>query len=245
VGPTDVAQYLLTTCATVEDVRAAMKKVRVVPVVEEALGFPPPVHFIIAERSGKRVVIEFKQGETKIFDAPLGVMTNAPAYDWHITNLRNYVNLSQVALPDKRIEDMEFAPLGAGSGMIGLPGDFTPPSRFIRAVAFTASARRTADGPETVYEMFRILDNFNLPLGGAEGSDHGKTASAMRSSTIWTVVYDTKNMVMYYHTQHNRRVRRVNAGAIDLDCLKGVIRTTPLDLRKQQDFEDVTVSRVR
>lgn len=245
MGPTDVAQYLLTTCATVEDVRAAMKKVRVVPVVEEALGFPPPVHFIIAEPSGKRVVIEFKQGETKIFDAPLGVMTNAPAYDWHITNLRNYVNLSQVALPDKRIEDMEFAPLGAGSGMIGLPGDFTPPSRFIRAVAFTASARRTADGPETMYEMFRILDNFNLPLGGAEGSDHGKTASAMRSSTIWTVVYDTKNMVMYYHTQHNRRVRRVNAGAIDLDGLKGVIRTTPLDLRKQQDFEDVTVSRVR
>lgn len=245
MGPTDVAQYLLTTCATIEDVRAAMSKVRVVAVVEEALGFPPPVHFIITERSGKKIVIEFQKGETRIFDAPLGVMTNAPTYDWHITNLRNYVNLSPVALPDKKIEELEFAPLGAGSGMIGLPGDFTPPSRFIRAVAFTASARKTADGPETMYEMFRILDNFNLPLGGAEGSGEGKPGSLMRSSTIWTVVYDTKNMLMYYHTQHNRRVRKVDAGAIDFNTLTGAIITRPLDMKKAQDFEDVIVPKGR
>jgi choloylglycine hydrolase len=245
MGPTDVAQYLLTTCATVEDVRAAMKRVRVVPVVEPVLGFPAPVHFIIADASGKEIVIEFEKGETKIFDAPLGVMTNAPSYDWHITNLRNYVNLSAVALPDKKIEDLRFAPLGAGSGMIGLPGDFTPPSRFIRAVAFTATARRTADGPETMYEMFRIFDNFNLPLGAAEGSDQQKGPSLMRSSTIWTVVYDTKNKLMYYHTQHNRRVRKVDAGAIDFATLKGRILTRPLDTKKVQDFEEVNPVRGR
>lgn len=239
MGPTDVAQYLLTTCATVEDVREAMKKVRVVAVVEEALGFPPPVHFLVAEPSGKKIVIEFRKGEARIFDAPLGVMTNAPNYDWHITNLRNYVNLSPVALPDKKIEDMKFTPLGAGSGMIGLPGDFTPPSRFIRAVAFTTTARRTGDGPETMYEMFRIFDNFNIPLGAAEGSDQGKPGSLMRSSTIWTVIYDTKNKVMYYHTQHNRRVRRVDASAIDFGSLKGRVVTRPLDMTKAQDFESV------
>jgi len=206
-------------------------------VVEPALGFPPPVHFIISDPSGKNIVIEFQQGETRVFDAPLGVMTNAPTYDWHIMNLRNYINLSPVALPEKKIEDLNFAPLGAGSGMIGLPGDFTPPSRFIRAVAFTVTARKTADGPETMYEMFRIFDNFNIPLGSAEGSEHGKGASLMRSSTIWTVVYDTKNRVMYYHTQHNRRVRKVNAGDIRFDTLKGGIITRPLDIRKAEDFE--------
>jgi choloylglycine hydrolase len=163
-------------------------------------------------------------------------MTNAPTYDWHITNLRNYINLSPVALPGGKIDDLAFRPLGAGSGMIGLPGDFTPPSRGVRAGAFTASARKTADGPETVYEIFRILDNFNVPLGAAEGSEHGKETSLMRSSTIWTVAYDTRNRMMYYHTQHNRRVRKVNAGAIDFGSLKGIV-TRPLDLEKVQDFE--------
>lgn len=132
---------------------------------------------------------------------------------------------------------MKFTPLGAGSGMIGLPGDFTPPSRFIRAVAFTATARKTADGPETMYEMFRILDNFNVPLGAAEGSEREKDTSLMRSSTIWTVVYDIRNKVMYYHTQHNRRVRKVDFGSINFGTLKGKIVTRPLDINKMQDFE--------
>ena len=239
MGPTDVAQYLLSTCATVDDVQAALKKVCVVPVVEPVLGFPAPIHFIVVDPSGKQIVIEFLKGEIKIFDAPLGVMTNAPTYDWHITNLRNYINLSPVALPDKKIDNLQFKPLGAGSGMIGLPGDFTPPSRFIRAVAFTATVRKIPDGPETMYEMFRILDNFNVPLGAAEGSEHEKDTSLMRSSTIWTVAYDTKNKVMYYHTQHNRRVRKVDVGTIDFGTLKGGVITRPLDKKKVQDFEEV------
>jgi len=239
MGPTDVAQFLLTTCDSVSSVRAAMERIRVVSVVEPALGFPPPIHFILADPSGDQIVVEFIQGQPRILDAPLGVMTNAPTYDWHIINLRNYINLSPVALPDKKLGELDFKPLGAGSGMLGLPGDFTPPSRFVRAVAFTATARKTPDGPETMYEMFRILDNFNVPLGAAEGSDHGKDTALMRSSTIWTVVYDTKNMVLYYHTQHNRRVRKVDIGEVEFGRLKGGILAIPLDKTKAQDMEEV------
>ena len=129
-----------------------------------------PVHYLVTDASGKAIVIEFLKGELKVFDAPLGVLTNAPSYDWHETNMRNYVNLSPVALPDKKIENLDFKPLGGGSGMIGLPGDFTPPSRFVRAVAFTQTARPTKTGGESMYELFRILDNFNVPLGAAEGT---------------------------------------------------------------------------
>lgn len=239
MGPTDIAQYLLSTCATVDEVRAALKKVRVVPVVEPSLGIPAPIHLIVVDPSGGRIVIEFLRGETTVYDAPLGVMTNAPTYDWHITNLRNYINLSPVALPGKEIDELEFKPLGAGSGMIGLPGDFTPPSRFIRAVAFTATARKTPDGPETMYEIFRILDNFNVPLGAAEGTEHQDDVSKMRSSTIWTSVYDTRNKVVYYHTQHNRRVRKVDVGQIDFQTLADVVSVRPLDRIKTQDFEEI------
>lgn len=237
MSPSDVGQYLLTTCATAEEARAAMAGVRVVPVVEPSLGFAPPVHFMVADPSGKAIVIEFLKGEMRIFDAPLGVLTNAPSYDWHETNLRNYVNLSPVAIPDKKLADLDFRPLGVGSGMIGLPGDFTPPSRFVRAVAFAKSTRTLVDGEDAIYELFRILDNFNVPLEPSEGSGEGKSRG-MLSSTLWTSGYDTKNKVMYYHTQHNRRVRRVDLGKIDFAKPAGLSRL-PLDRAKAQDFEEV------
>jgi choloylglycine hydrolase len=238
LGPTDVGQYLLTNYATIDEVRAALTKVRVVPVVEPAIGFAAPVHFIVTEPSGKAIVIEYHKGQMTIFDAPLGVITNAPTYDWHETNLRNYINLSPVALPGKNIGDLNFKPLGGGSGMIGLPGDFTPPSRFVRATAFSKTARPTATGDETIYEIFRILDNFNVPLGASEGTGDDKT-QGMRSSTIWTSASDTRNHVFYYHTQHNRRVRMVDLKMIDFGSF-GDIKRLPLDKVKAQDIEDVT-----
>ncbi len=234
----DVAQYLLTTCQNTAEVRKAIMEVDVIGLVEPKLGLAPPIHLFVIDQAGNGVVIEFVKGEVQIFDAPLGCITNAPTYDWHITNLRNYLNLSQVALPAKKLMDMDFAPLGGGSGMIGLPGDYTPPSRFVRAVAFTQTARPTDSGSETMYELFRILDNFNLPLGSAEGE--GKASlHDMRSSTIWTTGYDTKNLIMQYHTMHNRRVRQVDLKAIDFSKPTKLV-TTPLDHKKEQDIEDVT-----
>ena len=234
----DICQYLLTTCATVEEARKAVAAVRVVGVVEPAIGIAPPIHLIVTEPSGKAIVIEFAKGEVQIYDAPLGVITNAPTYDWHLTNLRNYINLSPVALPSKKIEDLNFAPLGGGTGMIGLPGDFTPPSRFVRAVAFAKTARPTPTGEETMYEVFRILDNFNVPLGAAEGEGESKI-KGLRSSTLWTTGYDTRNLVMQYHTMHNRRVRQIDLKKIDFATLKDTVRL-PLDQDKSQDILDIT-----
>lgn len=242
MGPTDFGNYVLTQFATVEEVREGMKKVRIVPVPEPVLGgVPAPIHLMVADRTGKAVVVEYLNGELRVFDNPLRVLTNAPGFDWHMINLRNYVNLSAVALPAKRIEDLDFRPIGAGSGLLGIPGDYTPPSRFVRAVAYTQTARKTADGPETVYEVFRIMDNFNLPLGSAEGPGaHPELLKGMRSSTIWTSAADTKNLVYYYHTQHNRRVRMIDLKKIDFSPGRSGIRRFPLDRQKSQDIQDMT-----
>jgi choloylglycine hydrolase len=239
INSLDLCQYLLTTCASLDDVRGALAKVQVVSLVEPAIGIAPPIHFIATEPGGKAIVVEFTAGVTKIHDAPLGVITNSPNYDWHTTNLRNYINLSPVAIPTKKLENLDFAPLGGGSGMIGLPGDFTPPSRFIRAVAFSKSARATATGAEAMYELFRILDNFNIPLGAAEGEESKTKIEGMRSATLWTTAYDTKNLVMHFHTQHNRRVRQVDLKIINFDQ-PGGLRRLPLDPTKGQDILDVT-----
>lgn len=234
----DLLGFVLSQFATIDEVKAGLADIQVVPVVEEAIGIPVQAHWMLTEPSGKSVVIEYDNGEIVFFDNPLGVITNAPRFDWHMTNLRNYLNLSLVALPSKTLEEMDFAPLGAGSGMTGLPGDHTPPSRFVRAVAWSQSARPTDTSGETIYELFRILDNFNLPLGAAEGSDVAGNLEGMRSSTIWTSAWDQADRVLYFHTQHNRRVRKV---ALDqVDFTGDAITRIPLDPEKFQDVLDLT-----
>lgn len=238
IGATDVVAYLLTQFSTIDEVKAGMGNIRVAGVTEALVGVADPAHWMVTEPSGRSIVIEYAGGEARFFDNPLGVITNAPTYDWHMTNLRNYLNLSAVALPTRAIAEMNFAPLGAGSGMIGLPGDNTPPSRFVRAVAWTQTARPTPDSGETVYEALRILDNFNLPLGAAEGSDVGDDTGGMRSSTIWTTVWDLDEEVLYFHTQHNRRLRKVSLDGVNFSGDE--IRRIPLDREKTQDVEDLT-----
>ena len=106
-----------------------------------------------------------------------------------MTNLNNYVNLSALGLPEVEASGVTFAPLGAGSGMIGLPGDFTPPSRFVRAVAFSQTARETEGGFDTIREAFRILDNFNIPADAAEGAqDDVQSDDLLYSATQVTTV---------------------------------------------------------
>jgi len=230
MGSAEFANYVLTEFATIDEVRDGLKKIRVVPIPEPALGnIPAPLHLTVIDQSGKAIVVQYLKGELKIFDNPLRVLTNSPSFDWHMTNLRNYINLSAVALPTKKIEDLDFAPIGAGTGFLGIPGDYTPPSRFVRAVAYSQTARKTPDGDETVYEVFRIMDNFNLPRGSAEGPDaNPERLKGMRSSTIWTTAADTKNLKYYYHTQHNRKVRMVDLKKIDFFENQGGDQTYPL-----------------
>ncbi len=211
-----LASYVLSQYETVGEAQAGLEAVNVVGVVDETLGFPFPFHMLVADRFGGRIVVEYIDGELTIFDAPLGVITNSPNYDWHMTNLNNYVNLSAISLPSVEASGVSFAPLGAGSGMIGLPGDFTPPSRFVRAVAFSQTARETQGGYDTVREAFRILDNFNIPADAAEGADDDvQSEDLLYSATQITMASDSKELVYYYHTMFDRTVHMVDMKQID------------------------------
>ncbi len=215
-----LAGYVLSLFETVEEVRAGLADIRVVAVDDPKLGFPFPLHMLVADRFGGRIVVEYIDGELVIFDAPLGAITNSPTYDWHLTNLNNYLNLSAISVPQREVGGVGFAPLGAGSGMIGLPGDFTPPSRFVRAVAFSQSARQTAGGYDTIREAFRILDNLNVPTDAAEGADDDLDEDAeLYSATQITTATDSEDLTFYYHTQFDRTVQMVDLKRIDFAAL--------------------------
>ena len=94
MGPSDLASFLLTQFATVDEVRGGLEDVRVVPIPEPALGgITPPLHWMVVDQSGKTIVIEYLKGQLHVYDNPLRALTNSPSFDWHMTNLRNYINL--------------------------------------------------------------------------------------------------------------------------------------------------------
>ena len=88
------AMWILGNFSSVADVRSAYDRVVLAPTVLPQLGMAPPVHFRVTDKTGASVVIEPIAGKLVIYDDPLGVITNSPTFDWHMTNLRNYVGLS-------------------------------------------------------------------------------------------------------------------------------------------------------
>ncbi|MGC1177972.1 MAG: linear amide C-N hydrolase [Methyloceanibacter sp.] len=137
IAPWELGSWLLDNFASVDEVKANIGNIVVPGVVLEAWGFAPPVHAVVHDASGKSIVIEYVDGKLNVYDNPLGALTNSPPFDWHMTNLRNYVNFSMTNIPPVKLGSVTLEPFGQGSGMLGLPGDFTPPSRFVRAVAFS------------------------------------------------------------------------------------------------------------
>lgn len=158
-----------------------------------------------------------------------------------MTNLNNYVNLSALGLPEVEAGGVKFAALGAGSGMIGLPGDFTPPSRFVRAVAFSQTARKTDGGYDTVREAFRILDNFNIPADAAEGAQDGvQSDDLLYSATQVTTASDSENLTYYYHTMYDRTVHKVDLKQIDFNGMGGEMTVFPTSGDRKPAIVDMT-----
>lgn len=216
----DFMQWMLSSFETVEEVRKHLATVTVVNVDDPRFGGAQlPFHWKVADPGGASIVIEIVDGgQVRVYDAFLGVITNSPTYDWHLTNLRNFIRLTPKANEPLTIGNLQLGPLGAGSGMIGLPGDFTPPSRFVRAAALTASVRPLATAADAVFESFRILDSFNIPLGAVAPRD--QVAKDIESATQITSASDLTNRRYYFHTMRNRQVRMIDLNRIDFARVK-------------------------
>jgi choloylglycine hydrolase len=216
----DFMQWMLSSFETVEEVRKHLGNVLVVDVKDHRFGGAPlPFHWKIADATGASIVVEIVNGgEIKVYDTFHGVVANSPTYDWHLTNLRNYLNLSTQPAVPLNIDGKSVSPFGSGSGLVGLPGDFTPPSRFVRASLFTASARPLPTTADAVFEAFRILDNFNIPVGVT--AKPNKISHEIESATQITTAADLKNRHYYFHTMDNREVRMIALSKIDFSTVE-------------------------
>lgn len=178
-------------------------------------GFVPPLHYIIVDQQGNKAVIEYVKGKLNVYDTPIGTITNSPTYDWHLTNLRNYIGLSVLNRPSIEINGKEFAAFGQGSGAIGLPGDFTPPSRFVRATFLNHVALTEKDGPGEIARAFTILNQFDIPRGAIVEKKEGKD---QYDETQWTSASDLAQRRYYFRTHTNPNIRLVDFSDLNLDA---------------------------
>lgn len=202
-----VVQWLLTQCATIDEVKSAVERVRIVGLEKTAV-----VHWRIGDPTGRQVVMEIVDGKVCFYDNRVGVLTNAPGYEWQVANLENYVNLRPGSAANLTLGEVTLEPLGGSSAMLGLPGDFTPPSRFVRAAFFRNTAPRRATGIETVLQAFHLLNNFDVPIAIENPTD-----PSLPSATQWTSAIDLTSRTVYYKTAYNSAIRSIALANIDFD----------------------------
>jgi choloylglycine hydrolase len=218
MAPWEFLTWALTNFATVAEVKAALPGIAVIDVAQSNLGGTPPLHYTLHDASGASIVIEPVGGVLKVYDNPFGVLTNAPTFDWQITNLKNFVKISPENAPPLVIDGQKIAPLGEGSGLLGVPGDPTPPSRFVRALAYVVTAKKVPSGDPSVRLAEHILNNFDIPFGWIQSGRSSSAAKPPLESTQWSSIADLATKRYYIKTYADQVLRGADLMSFDLDA---------------------------
>ena len=228
-----LVSYVLAECSTVDEVKEALNNIRIINIDPRS----STVHWRFTEPSGRQIVLEIVKEVMHFYDNPLGVFTNSPGIEWQWTNLNNYINLQPGNASEHQFGPLVMKNFGHGSGLLGLPGDFTPPSRFVRAAFFQITAAQQPEAQRSVVQAFHILNNFDIPAGTE--MPLGKVSVDMPSATQFTVASDTHNRMIYYRTMYNSNIRCIDLKNIDFNKVK--YHSKPLDEENKQPVEMISI----
>lgn len=193
--------FILSSCASVSEARRALDGISMDD-TPYSVDIPlSPLHWHIAD-SRESVVVEPLAEGLKLWDNPADVMTNNPTFDFHLNNLCMYMNL-RASEPDGILaRSGHLKTFGRGMGSVGLPGDWSPPSRFVRAAYLSASSRTEA-GKSRVSQLFHVLSAVSVTRGSVISSD-GK-----ESFTEYSCVISQSDMTYYLRHYDNSRISAV------------------------------------
>lgn len=238
ISDMELTKYILSNFSSVEEVKKAFETLKVVPFMLEEGKAPPTAHWRVADAKGGNIVIEIIEGIVKIYDNPVGVLTNSPDFSWHLTNLNNFINLHSGSAKGFMMGDRKLFAMGAGTGLFGLPGDFTPPSRFVRASFFLHTSPTPKNSYEGITQAFHILNLFDLPIG-TEFENKAKIPSALPSATQWTAASNLADLEFFYRTMYNSQIRKIDLKKIDF--LKTKFQSLNLDKKEMEEMEEIKI----
>ena len=215
-GKTNIPVYnfllwVLANFSSVEEVKEALKNANIVdiPISENIPN--TTLHWMISDITGKSIVVEQTREKLNVFDNNIGVLTNSPTFDWHVANLNQYVGLRYNQVPEFKLGDQSLTALGQGTGLVGLPGDFTPASRFIR-VAFLRDAMIKNDKDSIdLIEFFHILNNVAMVRGST------RTVEEKSDLTQYTSCMCLEKGIYYYNTYENNQINAIDMNKENLD----------------------------
>lgn len=213
VAPSDLLTFILTNCKNISEVKNTLQNINVPEVPLPQYGYPqtPPMHYVFHDKDSC-LVIEYVDKTLNIYENSIGTVTNAPTFSWHLTNLANYINLSAINHSDIKIGKNIIKPLGQGSGLLGLPGDFTSPSRFIRATFFSQHAIPTENSSTETANAFHILNNFDIPFGSVVQQNNNQNYYEF---TQWTSCSDLNNQRYSFHTYLDRNIKTIDLRSLE------------------------------
>jgi choloylglycine hydrolase len=233
-----VGDWVLGNFKTVEEVKKAIKDVYVFskPVTYgDIKNVVFPVHLTVSDKSGKSIVVEWVDGKMNVYDNPLGVLTNSPELPWHLDNLKNYVNISPHSPAPLELDGIEYTATGQGSGATGIPGDFTPPSGFVKTMYLVKSCFPVETGEETVNLADHIMNNVDIPIGAVQGEKGAK--DDLPDRTQWTVFKDLTNNKLYFKSYENTTLQVIDLNKVDFAMGAKVL---DIPLHSKQIFVDAT-----
>ncbi len=215
ISPFEFIPWVLSQCETISEVKKLLNRINLVNInFSDELPLSP-LHWIIADKNCA-ITVEATKAGLNIYDNPVGVLTNNPPFDYHMTNLSNYMGLSreQVVNHFDGNGKVELKTYSRGMGAIGLPGDLSSASRFVK-VAFTKLNAVSGDSEdESVGQFFHIIGSVEQQRGCVHMGNN------QYEITIYTSCCNTDKGIYYYTTYGNRQITAVDMHKENLDSDK-------------------------
>lgn len=228
VAQFELIPWLLTRCATVDEVVYECEKINITP---DAFNSKLPVahlHWLVADKK-RAITLESVCGGLKIYENYVGVLTNNPPFDMQMTYLNNFINLSPRPPQNRFSKEVDLSPYSRGMGAIGLPGDLSSSSRFVRAAFTKLNSPKFDSEDKSVSQFFHIMNSVAQVEGCCEVSYREY------EKTIYTSCLNADKCIYYYTTYDNQRITAVDMMRTNLDdnALKKYTLFADMDVKRQ------------
>ncbi len=233
VCPFELIPWILGQCENIAQVKEKLDTINLVNIPFSTQLPLSPLHWIFADKEASLVVECVKEG-LKVYDNPTGVLTNNPTFDYHMMNLNNYMGLSRYTPANRFSEEVPLHSYCVGMGALGLPGDYSSASRFVKAAYVARNSCSGETEEESVGQFFHILHSVAMPRGVVEVKKN------VYDITIYSCCCNTDTGVYYYTTYENSQITGVDMYGVDLegDTVTGYPLITTQQIRMQNERKE-------